>query len=93
MIYVDSDASEVGWQISATVAFVVATSVAGLLFGWRFLRSEKLLPIIIVITVVLAILQFAGFPHPLLNWYARFYAGVCLVVPLMVLFQSWTSQR
>ena len=40
-------------------------------------KEEKLIPMILVMTIVLAIFQFGGIPYPALNWYARAYAIVC----------------
>ncbi len=82
-----------GYELVATIALVGTFSLIGLLSSLKFLRDEKLLIAIIVVTIGLAVLRFGGLPEQLVNWYARFYALVCLAAPVVVLAQAWYNPR
>ena len=82
-----------GYELVATIALVGTFSLIGLLSSLKFLRDEKLLIAIIVLTIGLAVLRFGGVPEQLVNWYARFYALVCLAAPVVILAQTWSKPR
>lgn len=87
MIFSERDPTEVGWYILATIALVFETSLLGIFCGWRYKNEEKLIPVIIIMTIVLAIFQFSGIRYEALNWYARVYAIVCLAAPLVLILR------
>jgi len=88
MIFSEHDQFEVRLCILATIALVFVTSLIGIHSGWRYMKEEKLIQIIMIMTVVLAILQFSGIPYQALNWYARVYAVVCLAAPIIKLIRG-----
>ena len=92
MISTEEPSAVVGHQIAATIVLVGTFSLIGFFTAKKFLKDEKLLGAIIVLTIGLAVLQFA-FPSQLLNWYARFYALVCLAAPVVVFAQAWYNPR
>ena len=86
--------TEVGQlEIYSPIAMVGAFSIIGFL-SWLFLKNlfdEKLLIAIIVLTFGLPI-SLSG-SMQFFNWYARFYALVCLAAPVVVLAQTWSKSR
>jgi len=93
IIAYESDGDTVGWSIFLTVLFVGFTSVLAATASARFLKNEKLLAAIVLMTVVLAILQFSGVPYQLLNMYARLYAAICIAAPNVLLFNFFLNSR
>ena len=93
MIATGAGPSEFDWQLGSTLVVVGVTSLAGILIAGRFLRTERLLIIIVAMTALLAVLQFSGRPFELLNWYARIYALVCLSAPLVYVARAWGTPR
>ncbi len=89
MIVGEQDPTTVGWYIFFAVVQVGALSVIAFVASFSILKEEKALIVIFALTVGLAILQFSGVPYQLLNWYARFYALVCVVIPFLLLAKSW----
>jgi hypothetical protein len=72
---------------------VLGAVTGGFLFGWRYLKDEKLLALIVLMTAVLAVLQFGGVPNPVPNTLARIYAALCLLSPLLVLTTARRRRR
>lgn len=91
MIAVGGDPSEIGWYLAGTIVLVGVTSLAGILTAGRFLRHEPLLIVIVVMTALLAVVQFSGGFPQFLNWYARAYALVCLSAPVIYLARAWIT--
>lgn len=79
------------WNMYGTIAVVGTFGLVGLLTASKSLKEDNLLIAIIALTVGLAVLQFGGVPDPLLNWYARLYALVCLAAPLVALVPIWSN--
>ncbi len=94
------------WRISTDVPpvavheLIYPTIIVVGLFGligflsWFSLKKptdHKLLIAIIVLTFGLPISLFVS--DQFLNWYARFYALVCLAAPVVVLAQTWSKPR
>ena len=93
MIFSQRDASEAGWYIFGTIALVSITSTIGAYYGWRYVKEEKLIPVIMIMTAVLAFFQFGGFTDQELNFYARVYAVVCLAAPVIVIVRGPKKYR
>ena len=90
-----ADRSELDWQVGTMIYLLVVTSLAGILFAGRFLRREPLLITVVAMTALLAVLLFypIAVEWPLLYWYARIYALVCLATPLVYVARVWITPR
>lgn len=88
MIYSNADQSEIGWNIFATVPSVAVMGILAFVVSLRRLQQDRLLGTMFVLMALLGVLQFSGSPVYLLNSYARFFAFLCIVVPLFVLARS-----
>ena len=91
MIADGRDPSELDWQLGSTTVLVGVTSLVGILTAGRFLKKEGLLIIIVVMTALLAVLQFSRGVFEVLNWYARIYALVCLSAPFVYVARAWIT--
>jgi fucose 4-O-acetylase-like acetyltransferase len=91
LIVGEQDPSGVSWYIFFAVVQVGALSVIAFVASFSILKEEKPLIVIFALTVGLAILQFSGVWYQLLNWYARFYALACVLIPFLVLAKSWSG--
>ena len=88
----ETDGPTIGWSIFSTVLFIGLLSFFALVASAKFLMQEKLLLLIVFLTVVLAILQFSSVDQQLLNTYARIYAAVCILsVPALIIRSFLTS--
>lgn len=77
------------WEILETEAFVGGLGIFALIASARILKEELPLVALLVLTTILAIFQFSGIPHQIVNWYARFFSLAAIAVPLLVLARSW----
>ncbi len=97
MIYSGVEGDEIGWQIWATIASVVFSSILGFWASRRFLCDDKLLRVIVGMTILLGVLQtgwmFNVLPYQVLNLYARIYALICILAPGIVTFHLWSSRE
>ena len=88
---------EIGWQIWATTIAVAISSILGCLASLKFVRHDKLILVIIVMTLLLGFLQFSymfgGFNYRYLNLYARIYALVCIMSPWFITLHIWRSRK
>ena len=97
MIYSGIQGDEIGWQIWATTITVAISSILGCLASLKFVRHDKLILVIIVMTLLLGFLQFSymfgGFNYRYLNLYARIYALVCIMSPWFITLHIWRSRK
>ena len=93
LLLVEEDADTIGWYQIATVSLVGTLCVIALATSASRLKEERPLQIMFLLTMVLAVLQFGGVPHVLLNWYARIYALVCIAITLVVVARDWRARK
>ena len=79
------------WENLETQAFVGGLGILVLIASARILREELPLVALLVSTTILALFQFGGIPHQVVNWYARFFSLAAITVPLLVLARSWNQ--
>ena len=77
------------WTTGTTDILVGTLSVIALGASVRILKQEKLLILMFGLTAGLAVFWYGSISDLLLNWYARFYAVACIVIPLFILARSW----
>jgi hypothetical protein len=97
MIYSRVEGDEIGWQILATIVSVLLSSILGFWASRRSLWYDKLLLVIVIMTILLGVLQAGSMlsvlPYQLLNLYACIYALICILAPGIVTFRIWSSRE
>ena len=92
-LIVEDDGDTLGFYQFATIVLVIVLFVTALIASRHILKKEKPLQLMIVLTLILAIFQFGGIAYVFLNWYARTYALICIMIPVLVLALNWAGGR
>ena len=96
-IVFDEDRSGLIQYYFEAILSVPIVSIIGLLFSLRYLAVDRLLSMIITMTLLLALLQFlaegTNIPYIVLNYYARIYAITAVLLPFVSLSWNWHTQR